>query len=128
MFSGLYWNQPVCLSVCPFVSMYICVYKMLVSVKALEGVLSRRSSYTPIKRKFSGVYLNRRLSIRLCVRLCTKYLSLFSLPLQNEYFRGYTEISLSVCPCVCVSICVQNTSFCQSAGGDIKSHLVIGLV
>ena len=30
--------------------------------------------------------------------------------------------------CVCVSICVQNTSFCQSAGEVIKSHLVTALV
>ena len=27
-----------------------------------------------------------------------------------------------------VSVCVQNTSFCQSAGGVIKSHLVTALV
>ena len=32
---------------------------------------------------------------------------------QNEYFWGYTGISLSVH----VSVCVQNTSFYQSAGG-----------
>ena len=29
-----------------------------------------------------------------------------------------------VCPSVSVSVCVQNTSFCQSAGGGIKSNLV----
>ena len=29
---------------------------------------------------------------------------------------------------VCQSICVQNTSVCQSTGGDIKSHLVTTLV
>ena len=25
---------------------------------------------------------------------------------------------------ICVSVCVRNTRFCQSAGGDIKSYLV----
>ena len=29
---------------------------------------------------------------------------------------------------VCVSVFVQSTSFCQSAGRDINSHLVTGLV
>ena len=29
---------------------------------------------------------------------------------------------------MCQSICVQNTSVCQSAGGGIKSHLVTALV
>ena len=44
---------------------------------------------------------------------------------QNECFRGYAGITcLSVLPCVRVSFCVQNTTFCQSAGGSIKSHLV----
>ena len=33
-----------------------------------------------------------------------------------------------VCSPVCGSVCVQNTSFCQSAGGSIKSHLVTALV
>ena len=33
-----------------------------------------------------------------------------------------------VCLWVCVSVCVQDTSFCQSPGRDIKSHLVTALV
>ena len=37
------------------------------------------------------------------------------IPLQNKCFQGYTGITLSVC----VSICVQNTSFFQSAGRGI---------
>ena len=53
---------------------------------------------------------------------------LFFLPPQNECFRGYTGISLSAHRCVCVSVCVQNTNFCQSAGGGIKSHLMTALV
>ena len=44
-------------------------------------------------------------------------------PLQNECFRGYTGISVSVC----VSVCVQNISFFPSAGGCIKLHLVTAL-
>ena len=34
----------------------------------------------------------------------------------------------SVCRSICVSVCVQYTSFCQSVGGGIKSHLVTSLV
>ena len=33
-----------------------------------------------------------------------------------------------VCGCVCVSVCVQNTNFCQDAGGGMKSHLVTALI
>ena len=50
MFSGVYWNQPVCpsvhVTVFPFVCWSVCpsvrpsVYKILLSVKALAGVLS----------------------------------------------------------------------------------------
>ena len=50
----------------------------------------------------------------------------FFIPPQTKCFRGYTEISLSVC--LSVSICVQNTNFCQSNGGGIKSHLLTALV
>ena len=50
-----------------------------------------------------------------------------------KVFRGKLESAcLSVHPCVCLSlyqsICVQNTSVCQSAGWGIKSHLVTALV
>ena len=45
---------------------------------------------------------------------------------RNECFRGYTGISLSFCSSVCpsvrrVSIRVQNTCVCQSAGKGINS-------
>ena len=43
------------------------------------------------------------------------------IPLQNECFCGYTGISPSVCPGV--RLCTY-TSFCQSAGVGVKSHLV----
>ena len=33
-----------------------------------------------------------------------------------------------ICPSICVPVCIQNTSFCQSAGGGIKSHSVTALV
>ena len=36
--------------------------------------------------------------------------------------------SVHLCPSILVSVCVQNTSFCQSAGGDIKSHLLTALI
>ena len=41
MFSGVYWNQPVCLSMCPL-DTFVCmsVYKILHPVKALAGVSS----------------------------------------------------------------------------------------
>ena len=35
---------------------------------------------------------------------------------------------LSVLVSICVSVCVQNACFCQSAGGGIKSHLVTVVV
>ena len=51
---------------------------------------------------------------------------------QNKCCPGYTVINLSVGPSICVSVhvsaCVQNTSFRQSTGGRIKSHLVTALV
>ena len=36
-------------------------------------------------------------------------------------------VCLSVFLCVHVSICVQNTSFCEGAGGGIKSRLAAAL-
>ena len=52
---------------------------------------------------------------------------------QKECFWGVLEsacmsIHVSSRPSVRVSVCVQNIKFCQSAGGDIKSHLVAALV
>ena len=35
---------------------------------------------------------------------------------------------LTLCPFVCVSVGVQNTSVCQSTDGGTKSHLVTALV
>ena len=46
------------------------------------------------------------------------------LPVYETFTLLQTQISLSVC----VSVCVQNTSFCQSAAGYIKSHLVTAVV
>ena len=37
-------------------------------------------------------------------------------------------VCTSVRMSICVSVCIQNTGFCQSAGGDIKSYLVTALV
>ena len=43
---------------------------------------------------------------------------------KKKVFGGILEAA-----CVLsVSICVQNNSFCKSAGGFIKSHLVTSLV
>ena len=50
------------------------------------------------------------------------------IPAKLMFFRGYTWISLSVHPCVCVSVFVQNTTFCQSTGGGNKSHSLTALV
>ena len=50
-------------------------------------------------------------------------------PLKVNIFGGTLESAcLSVCLSVRVSGCVRNISFCQSAGGGIKSHLVTALV
>ena len=49
----------------------------------------------------------------------------------NRMFSG-VYWNQPVCLCVhlsiCVSVCVQNTTFCQSAGGGIKSHSVTAQV
>ena len=55
----------------------------------------------------------------LCTHLCS-----VSTPSQNKCFGGILEAAcLSVLPCACVfvlvSVCIQNTSFCQSASGGI---------
>ena len=34
----------------------------------------------------------------------------------------------TICLCVNVSVCVQNTTFCQSSGGGINSHSVTALI
>ena len=46
-----------------------------------------------------------------------------------KVFRGKLESAcLSIHVSACQSVCVQNTSVCQSAGGRITSHLVTALV
>ena len=61
---------------------------------------------------------------------CCLFVSFFT-PLQKECFRGVYWNQL-VCPSVClpsgVSVCVQNTTFCQSTDEGIKSHLVTAQV
>ena len=47
-------------------------------------------------------------------------------PRKTDVFRGIWN--QPVCSSICVSICVQNTTFCQSAGRGIKSHLVAAVV
>ena len=44
---------------------------------------------------------------------------------KTSVFRGTLE---SACLSVCVSVHVQHTTFCQSAGGGIDSHSVTALV
>ena len=51
---------------------------------------------------------------------------MFSGVYWNQPFYPSVRASVRyVCPCVCLC---TNTNFCQSAGGDIKSHLVTALV
>ena len=42
--------------------------------------------------------------------------------------RVHQCVRSSMCPSVCVSFCIQNSSFCQTASAGIKSHLVTSLV
>ena len=59
---------------------------------------------------------------------CTQTIPL-SYPRKTNVFGDLLESAcLSVHPCVCVSVCVQDSSFCQSAGRGIKSHLVTALL
>ena len=48
------------------------------------------------------------------------------IPPQNKSILESACLSIHLS--LCVSVCIQNISFCQSAGGGIKSHLVTGLV
>ena len=52
---------------------------------------------------------------------------------MNVFLDVLKSACLSVCPSVCPSMCLcvrlcLNTSFCQSTGMGIKSHLVAALV
>ena len=64
------------------------------------------------------------MALLFCFKLLLSSAATIFMPLQKECFKGYTGISLSVR----VSICVQNTCFCQSADRGIKSQLVTALV
>ena len=44
------------------------------------------------------------------------------------FSRVLESACLSVRVSICVFVCVKNTSLCQRAGGDIKSHLGTALV
>ena len=46
---------------------------------------------------------------------------IFLYPCNTNVFGGKLESA-------CLSICVENTSFCQSSGEGIKSHLMTALV
>ena len=57
MISGVYWNQHVCLSVCPSVclSVYPSVYKILLPVKALADVLKSRIGTALISTTYARI-------------------------------------------------------------------------
>ena len=42
------------------------------------------------------------------------------IPLKNDCFGGVYSKNQPVRLCDCVSVCVKNASFCQSAGGGIN--------
>ena len=64
-----------------------------------------------------------------CVRICQDCNYLYLYPHKTNDLWGILESAcLSILPCVSVSAFVQNTNFCQSAGGGFKSHLVTALV
>ena len=49
--------------------------------------------------------------------------------MKTNVFGGILESAcLSNRVCVCVSVCVQNTTFCQGTGEGTKSHFVTVLV
>ena len=92
-----------------------------------------------------GGTLNFRLAVaKFCLYCCQGFWhsrsSTFSqisvstrifIPIQKPLFSwrgGVLYWKQPVCPSICVSVCVQNTSFCQSACGGSKSHLVMALV
>ena len=59
--------------------------------------------------------------------LSTLVLQVIFITPAKQMFSGVYWNQL-VCLSICVSVCVQNTSFYQSAGGGMKSHLATALV
>ena len=80
--------------------------------------------------KHSNLYWRRTYQKNFLLLLYTgnTAMVLIIIPPQNEYFWGYTGISLPVHVSVRVSIFVQKTGFCQSTGRGIKSYLATVLV
>ena len=75
-----------------------------------------------------GIIVPERVGNMNCREKRNSDYQIFVIPSQNECFRGKLESAcLCVRPSVCVFICVQNTNFCESAGGGIKSQLVTAL-
>ena len=58
--------------------------------------------------------------------LCVEGTVVLFYPRKTNVFGVYWN--QPVCPSVHVSICVQDTTLCQSAGRNIKYHLVTVLV
>ena len=82
-----------------------------------------KSCYSPFLLTKSFFHSNKNKTIPIFVNISLLY------PGKMIVSRGKLESAcLSVHVSVCQSICVQNTSVCQSAGGGIKSHLVTALV
>ena len=67
---------------------------------------------------------------KICVYIVLYKYSTFYTPAKRMFFGAYRNqpVHRSVCPDVHISVCVQNASFCQSAGGGIKSHIVTALL
>ena len=79
------------------------------------GTISRAKNKSQKNLTIDETWINEK--VRECANLqgMPDFFLPFFLPLQNKCFWEYTRISLSVC----VSNCVQNTSFCQTAAGGI---------
>ena len=71
-------------------------------VENIVGTGESAVFYTPAKQMFYGVYWNQPDCPSMCQSICRSV-------------------------CKFVSVCVQNTTFCQHTGGSIKSHSVTAL-
>ena len=94
--------------------------KILSRVNELLPLIQlKTSSFNLFLLTRSYLHFNKNKTIPIFVNIFLLY------PGKMEVFRGKLE---SACLSIHLSVCVQNTSVCESAGRGIKSHLVTALV
>ena len=116
MFSGLYWNQPVCRSVC------LSVYKILVSVEALLGGIKSHlvtAVVIPPQNKCFRGYTGISLSVLLSIHV--------SVCVQNTWHYFLSKHSHSVTALVYFPVnCLLNYKiFCRSKLKALTDDIIL---